>query len=168
MAHGTFEFQMPAPSAVVFDAFHYHAWRLRWDSLVKNTRVEGGAPCPSVGAVTVSGGKGWMQSLSMHTRFVSYSPPLLAAATMVGTAFPFSRWAASMRHRDSGEGRSILLYTYTLEAGPGFLMRCIEPLIDAVFRYQTRKRFARLQSFLAQHAADVEQWQAGGRRNVSC
>ena len=52
MAHRRFVFPMPAPEAVVFDAFHFHHWRRQWDSLVRSTTVEGGAPCPSVGAVT--------------------------------------------------------------------------------------------------------------------
>jgi hypothetical protein len=52
MAHRRFEFAMPARAEVVFDAFHHHHWRARWDSLVASRRVVGGAPCPSVGAVT--------------------------------------------------------------------------------------------------------------------
>lgn len=46
MAHRRFEFDMPAPAEVVFDAFHFRHWRLKWDSLVRDTRVRGGAPCP--------------------------------------------------------------------------------------------------------------------------
>jgi len=30
MAHQRFEFDMPAPVDVVFDAFHCHVWRSRW------------------------------------------------------------------------------------------------------------------------------------------
>jgi hypothetical protein len=32
MAHRRFEFPTLANAAVVFDAFHYHHWRLRWAS----------------------------------------------------------------------------------------------------------------------------------------
>ena len=45
--HGKLEFEMPASAEVVFDAFHYHRWRSRWDSLVKTTDVQGGAPVPT-------------------------------------------------------------------------------------------------------------------------
>src|SRR4051794_39904718 len=96
--HGKLEFDMPASSEVVFDAFHFHCWRPRWDSLVKNTEVEGGAACPSVGAVSVNGGGGWLGLLSMRTIFVAFERPRLAAAAMRGRSFPFARWAASMRH----------------------------------------------------------------------
>ncbi len=42
MSHRSFTFAMPAPATVVFDAFHYHHWRHRWDSLVSATAVESG------------------------------------------------------------------------------------------------------------------------------
>lgn len=52
------EFPMPASDEVVFDAFHYHYWRCRWDSLVSATHVLGGAPHPFVGAITENTGAG--------------------------------------------------------------------------------------------------------------
>ncbi|MGM9490987.1 SRPBCC family protein [Ideonella sp. YS5] len=163
MAHRRFVFPMPAPEEQVFDAFHHHHWRLRWDSLVRSTTVVGGAPCPYVGAVTENAGAGGLRALSMRTRFVSYDRPRLAAAAMLGRSFPFRRWAASMRHDPDGEGRSLLFYTYTFEAGPPGLRWLFEPVVAWIFDHQTRRRFARLQAFLAAHGADVAQWQASAR-----
>ncbi|MFT3778695.1 MAG: SRPBCC family protein [Ottowia sp.] len=148
-------FDMPAPEAVVFDAFHYHRWRPHWDSLVRRTVVAGGAECPEVGAVSDNGGAGWLRLLSMRTRFVTYDRPRLAAATMLGQSFPFRRWAASMRHEPTGPGGSRLIYTYTLQARWPWL----EPLVARVFEHSTRRRFARLQAFLSAHADEVRQWQ---------
>src|SRR5262245_61476252 len=114
--HRRFEFTMPAPSALVFEAFHNRRWRERWDSLVQGTVVEGGGDHPSVGAITHNPGRGWLGGLAMRTRFISYQPGVLAAAEMVGEAWPFRRWAASMRHRDLPDGRSsLLLYTYSFD-----------------------------------------------------
>ncbi|MGE0801294.1 MAG: hypothetical protein AB7G13_25985 [Lautropia sp.] len=158
---------MPARADVVFDAFHYHHWRRHWDSLVRATRVQGGAPCPFVGAVTENAGAGMMRLLSMKTRFVSFDRPRVAAAAMVGRAFPFRRWAASMQHRANGPDRSWLIYTYTLEVGPPALRWLLEPPVAWVFGWQTRRRFARLRVFLEQHAADIEQWQSEGRASVA-
>ena len=118
MAHRRFEFDMPATEGVVFDAFHYHRWRLRWDSLVRATSVQGDAPCPYVGAVTDSAGAGALRQLSMKTRFVSFERPRVAAAMMIGRSFPVQRWAASMQPRPNGAGRSLLIYTYTFDVGP--------------------------------------------------
>jgi hypothetical protein len=164
MAHRRFEFAMPASEAVVFDAFHHHQWRLRWDSLVRATSVQGGAPCPFVGAVTESAGAGLLRALSMRTRFVSFDRPRVAAATMVGRSFPFRRWAASMQHRGDGPGRSVLIYTYNLEVGPGMLRWLLEPPVVWAFNWQTRRRFGRLQNFLATQADLVSQWQAEAQR----
>ena len=159
MSHRSFTFPMPAPAEVVFDAFHYHQWRHRWDSLVSATAVEGGAPCPHVGAVTQNAGGGWMRTLSMRTQFVAYDRPRLAAASMVGKSFPFKRWAASMRHKDLGNGQSVLLYTYTFEVGPPCVAWIIRPFVERVFDYQTRKRFERLRTYLSNHAQEIMRWQ---------
>lgn len=150
---------MPAPSGVVFDTFHYHLWRARWDSLVGQARVVGGAPCPFVGAETENTGGGLLRGLSMRTRFVTFDRPHVAAATMVGRSFPFSRWAASMRHRDTAPGHSVLIYVYTIESGPRALRWLMEPVVAWVFARQTQRRFARMRAFLAANAREVVEWQ---------
>lgn len=159
MAHRKLEFVMPAPARVVFDAFHYHQWRIHWDSLVSGTRVQDGSPCPRVGAVSENTGGGLLRALSMTTHFVTYDPPRLAAATMVGTSFPFSRWAASMRHVDLGDDSSLLIYTYTFAVAPAALTWLLEPVVDRVFCKATEKRFKRLQNFLEAKCQDVQAWQ---------
>ncbi|MES3011898.1 MAG: hypothetical protein V4738_14010 [Pseudomonadota bacterium] len=157
--HARFEFAMPASPEAVFDVFHYHAWRRRWDSLVDATHVIGDAPCPYVGAISENAGGGLLRGLAMRTQFISFDRPRLAAASMVGTAFPFVRWSASMRHRAISPQQSVMLYTYTFEAGPRGLRWLVEPITQAIFDWQTRKRFGRMQAFLAQHRAEVEAWQ---------
>ncbi|MDB5867697.1 MAG: hypothetical protein JWP96_29 [Polaromonas sp.] len=159
MAHKKLEFLMPASEAVVFDAFHYHQWRARWDSLVSTTHVLGGSPCPFVGAVTENTGAGALRGLSMRTQFVSYDRPRVAAASMLGQSFPFTKWAASMRHRATGPQQSVLIYTYNFEVGPAALRWFIAPVVGWLFSWQTRRRFARLHDFLALHAAEVAHWQ---------
>ena len=152
-------FDMPAECAVVFDAFHYHDWRHRWDSLVASTAVVGGAPCPYPGALTQSHGSGWLGALSMRTRFVTYQPPRLAAAHMEGSSFPFERWAASMRHVETAPTRSTLIYTYSLETRPRWARWFVYPVVHMVFRYQTRRRFGRLAAYLLHHADEIREWQ---------
>lgn len=159
MAHRRFVFPMPAAEDVVFDAFHHHHWRQRWDSLVRDTRVVGGAPCPSVGAVTENSGAGLLGLLGMRTRFVSYDRPRVAAAAMLGRSFPFSRWAASMRHRPDGPDRSLLIYTYHFDAGPSSMRWLVEAFVAWSFDRQTQRRFDRLHAFLTRHAGDVRRWQ---------
>ncbi len=159
MAHKRFEFDMPASVEVVFDAFHHHYWRARWDSLVNATHVIGGAPCPFVGAITENAGGGLLRGLSMRTQFISYDRPRLAAATMLGRSFPFTCWAASMQHTSINSQRSVMIYTYTFHAGPATIRWLVEPVVKLIFDWQTRQRFVRMRDFLAIHANAVEQWQ---------
>lgn len=154
---------MPESAAVVFDAFHNLRWRMRWDSLVRRTEVSGGVEHPSVGAVSENVGRGWMRTLSMRTRFLSYEPPRLAAAAMQGRSFPFSRWAASMRHKDVAHGESLLIYTYQFQA----TYRVLEPWVERVFNRQTDRRFRRLQLFLKEHGSEVRDWQEQGRPGLT-
>lgn len=159
MAHERFEFHMPASADVVFDAFHFIELRHRWDTLVGRSRVADGAPCPYVGAITENQGGRWLGALSMRTRFVSFERPRLAAAAMEGRAFPFRRWAASMRHVPLDAQRSTLVYTYQFEAGPPMLRWLMEPVVKWIFDRQTRLRFARLAQHLAAHRGEIEAWQ---------
>jgi hypothetical protein len=158
MTHRRLEFVMPAESAVVFDCFHYHHWRKRWDSLVSATHVLGGAPCPYVGATTSNTGAGWLRGLAMQTQFISYRRPQVAAARMVGSTFPFSRWAASMRHVPDGDQQSILIYTYSFDTAPGGLRWVMRPVVNAIFLFQTRRRFERMRQFLFRHAPEIRLW----------
>lgn len=85
---------MPASESVVFDAFHYHHWRMHWDSLVRATQVQGGAPCPFKGAITHSAGAGALRGLSMRTEFVAYDRPRLGSGIYVGaivSVYPLGR-----------------------------------------------------------------------------
>ena len=150
---------MPAPPAVVFDAFHYHHWKVQWDSLVADTQISDGAPCPYVGAISTNGGAGLLRPLAMETEFVAFDRPRLAAATMRGRSFPFGRRAASMRHVPLTGGRSTLIYSYTLETHPSALRWLMEPVVDRLFLHATRKRFRRLAAWLELHAAEVTAWQ---------
>ena len=159
MAHNRFEFDMPASAEVVFDAFHYHDWRARWDSLVNDTHVIGGASCPFVGAVTKNSGAGWLRALSMRTQFVTYDRPRVAAATMLGSSFPFVRWAASMQHHAIDSNRSIMIYTYNFKTGPKFISWLLEPFVKHIFNRKTQERFRRLEVFLREHAEEIKQWQ---------
>lgn len=150
---------MPAPCEVVFDVFHYQAWRARWDSLAGATSMAGGAPCPRVGAISEVATRGMLRGLSMRTEFISYQRPRIAAARMIGRAFPFSRWAASMQHEPSGDGQSVMIYTYTIETGPAVLRWLMEPVVSRIFERQTRRRFACMRDFLLVHRAEIEAWQ---------
>ena len=49
--HGRLEFILPAPRERAFEAFFNHQVRLRWDTLLHVTYVEGGGTHPYAGAI---------------------------------------------------------------------------------------------------------------------
>lgn len=149
------KFPMPASVDVVFDAFHTNHWRARWDTLVRAAPAGASEEYPVVGEVRNCPGKGVLRFLAVPTRCISFDRPKVVAATMEGQAFPFSKWAASMRHRSAEDGRSVMIYTYSLEVRPAWL----SPVIAWVFERQTRRRFAALRAFLMRHGHEVVAWQ---------
>ena len=149
MAHGRLAFVMPASSAVAFEAFFNHEIRLRWDTLLRATYVEGGGTHPYAGAISTNLGRGWKGGLSMRTQFLTYDPPRQAAAEMLEPTGPFALWAASMRFRDRGDGGSDLTYTYTLRLRPRWVGAVLDPLAGLLFARETRRRFSAMARFLA-------------------
>lgn len=164
MPHGCLSFVMNAPCEVVFDAFHHHELRSRWDSLVKHPVLENGDEWPSVGAVTFNPGSGWTQFMSMRTQFVSFQRPALAAAHMVGHSFPFSMWAASLKHKPLSNNQSQLIYTYNIKAC-WWLRAWADWAVHGVFRYETARRFRCMQKYLDSHLEEVLAWQKCRERN---
>ncbi|MBI3528408.1 MAG: hypothetical protein HY067_10610 [Betaproteobacteria bacterium] len=148
MARGKLEFIMPAKSADAFEAFFNHNVRLRWDTLLNVTYVEGGGSHPYVGAVSTNVGLGWKTWLSMRTRFLSYNPPPQASAEMVEPTGPFALWAASMRFRDRGDGGSDLIYTYSIKLRPKWLGAILDPMAGYLFARETSRRFAAMARYL--------------------
>ncbi|MFM0598107.1 SRPBCC family protein [Paraburkholderia dilworthii] len=141
-------FHMHATSAEVFEAFHNHDTRLRWDTLLTQATVEGGYRYPYVGAVSINVGRGWKGVFCLRTRFVAYDPPQLAAATIDQPAGIFNEWSASIRHRDRDDGTSDLIYTFRLGLRPRWFHWLCVDAVTAIFEEETRQRFESLAAFL--------------------
>jgi hypothetical protein len=146
---GRLVFSMPAPSAEAFEAFFDHEVRLRWDTLLDVTYVEGGGTHPYAGAVTINRGRGWKMGMSMRTRFLVYDPPRQASAELVEPTGLFGLWAASLRFRDRGDGTCELIYTYALQLRPPWVAALFGWLGNALFAWETRRRFGAMARFLA-------------------
>ena len=148
MPHGKLHFPMPAPSARAFEAFFNHRVRLEWDTLLRVNYVEGGGDHAYAGAITVNRGSGWKGGFEMRTRFLTYDPPHMAAAELLAPTGLFALWAATMRFRDTREGGSEMTYTYTLRMRPRALAWLLDPLANALFARETRRRFAAMAEYL--------------------
>ena len=139
---------MHAPSLAAFEAFFNHTTRLRWDTLLALTYVEGGGTHPHVGAITVNKGRGWKGPLSMRTRFLTYDPPRQASAVLVAPAGLFEKWGASMRFEDRADGGSNLIYTYTIHLRARWLRWLLDPVAGVLFAWETRRRFNAMARYL--------------------
>lgn len=80
---------------------------------------------------------------------MNYQPGKVAAAMLVEPTGLFESWAASMRHRDIEEGRSELIYSFSLTLRPRWLGVLLNPLANRLFAWEARRRFAALAVFLA-------------------
>jgi hypothetical protein len=65
-----------------------------------------------------------------------------------------------MRHRPIDAERSLMIYTYRFEAGPGKAATLLEPLVKLIFDWQTRRRFERMRRFLQTEAPRLREWQS--------
>jgi hypothetical protein len=90
----------------------------------------------------------------MRTRFVNYRPGQVAAAVLVEPAGCFHWWAASMRHRDIDEKSSQLIYTFGVQLRPRWLGRVLDPLVNRIFEWETRNRFAAMAGYLRIRAGE--------------
>ncbi len=153
MAHGRLIFVMPANSTAAFEAFFNHSVRLKWDTLLSATHVEGGGTHPYVGAISANEGRGWKLGLSMRTRFIACEPPRHAAAELIEPTGLFSLWAASLRFRDREDGGCDLVYTYSIKLRPKWLDPLLDPIAGALFAWETRRRFHAMGRFLRKQYA---------------
>lgn len=147
-SHGRLEFVMPAPSTKAFEAFFNHEVRLRWDTLLDVTYVEGGGTHPYVGAISTNRGRGWKAGMAMRTRFLVYDPPRQASAEMVEPTGMFNLWAASMRFRDLDEGNCVLIYTYAIQLRPTWVAALFGLAGSRLFAWETRRRFKAMADYL--------------------
>jgi hypothetical protein len=148
MAHGEISELLPAPSTVVFDLLHDYRQRLEWDTLLRAAYLEGGHVCAGKGVTSVCVGRRSLGGIALRTIYVTFERPTLAAVKMVNAPAFFETWAASIRHEDLPMCESRITYRFHFRAKPRLLRFILEPMMKAVFIWETRKRLRALHSYL--------------------
>ena len=72
----------------------------------------------------------------------------MAAVKMVNRPPFFDSLAATVRHRDLGNGSSRIEYTYSFTARPAWLRPVLHPVMQLIFHLETKRRLRSLRMFL--------------------
>ncbi len=151
MAHAEITEIIPAPSSVVFDLLHDYTRRLEWDTLLQAAYLEGGAKAAAKGVTAVCIGRKSLGGIALKTVYVTFERPALAAVRMVNAPLFFESWAASIRHDDLSAHESRLTYKFQFTTRPRVLRFILDPLIEGLFAWETRKRLQALKAFFKAH-----------------
>ena len=149
MPHGRVSEVIDAPCAEVFDLVHDYGRRLEWDTLLQAAYLDDGFTEAGKGVTSVCVGRPALGGLALKTVYVWFNRPKVAAVKLVNRPPFFGKWAASIRHVEVEPGRSRITYTYQFTVKPRFLRWILEPIMGFVFRWETRKRLAALQTHFA-------------------
>ena len=147
MAHSEISALIPAPSSTVFDLLHDYTRRLEWDTLLQAAYLDDGAKVAAKGVTAVCVGRKSLGSIALKTVYVAFKRPTLAAVKMVNAPAFFQSWAASIRHEDISSHESRLTYKFHFTTQPYFLRFALDPLMERLFAWETRRRLQALKAF---------------------
>jgi Polyketide cyclase / dehydrase and lipid transport len=147
MPHGAISQIIPANCVAVFDLVHDYDRRLEWDTLLSSASLVDGATRAELGATTLCVGRGWLGMIGMKAKYVAFDRPRLTAVKMVNSPPFFASCGASIRHDEVGADESRITYTWTFTARPRWLAWLLEPVMQRVFAWETKKRLAALREY---------------------
>ncbi len=142
---------MPCRSTVVFDLLHDYSRRLEWDTLLREARFTRGHTVAGVGATTVCVGRPMFGLIGIETIYVTFTPGVIAAVSMINRPPFFDSFAASMRHQDTADGSSVT-YKLAFKSRPRFLRWLMEPVMLVFLCHETKRRLIALSRHLASAA----------------
>lgn len=147
MAHGEVSAIIPACSQEVFDLLHDYARRLEWDTLLQAAYLEDGKTVAGKGVTSVCVGRRSLGGITLKTVYVAFQPPTVAAVKMLNAPPLFKSWAASIHHEDISEHASRIIYKFHFTTRPDSLRFILDPVIENIFHWETRKRLQALRAF---------------------
>lgn len=147
MPQGCVSETIPATSAEVFRLLHDYNRRLEWDTLLQDARLCENWTVAQLHATSICTGRWYLGGLALRTEYVSFDSPNVAAVKMLNRPPFFDAFAATIRHRDLNDGSSSIEYKYNFIARPMCLRWMLHPIMDTIFRWETRKRLRALRRF---------------------
>ncbi len=136
------------PCEDVFDLLHNYARRLEWDTLLRKACLLQGASQAAVGVQSLCAGKWRTGGIPMITEYVSFKRGEYAAVKLINRPPFFQNFAATIRHTPLGASSSRVTYIYHFKAKPKSLAWLLEPLMNLLLKWETKKRLTGLKNFL--------------------
>jgi hypothetical protein len=149
MPHGEASEIIPASSGEVFDLLHGYSRRLEWDTLLRAAYLEDGQTAAGKGVTSVCVGRWSLGGIALRTVYVSFERPKVAAVKMLNTPPFFESWAASIHHADLPGGESRITYQFHFTTRPHVLRFILDPVMERVFEWETRRRLRALKLFFS-------------------
>jgi hypothetical protein len=149
---GSVSLIIPAPSADVFYLLHDYDRRIEWDSLLQAAYLIDGWTAAQHHARSVCKSRWYFGGVEMMTEYVSFKAPNVAAVKLINQPLLFHSFAATIRHSDRDDGTSRIEYKYNFVARPRWLRWLLHPIMDALFRYETKKRLNALRHVFAKRS----------------
>lgn len=124
--------------------------RLQWDPFLRSAQLVDGAAEAGLGvrAYCVAHNR-----LGMETEYVSFTPPKVAAVKMTRGPWFIGGFAGSWRFQPEPDGRTRVVFRYSVRARPPWLQPLLNPVLVRVFSREVRKRLEGLRGFVERDAA---------------
>jgi hypothetical protein len=119
--------------------------RLEWDPFLRSAELVGGATeaGPGVRAYCVA-----HNGMGMETEYVTFTPPSVAAVKMTRGPWPIGGFAGSWRFRREADGRTRVVFRYSVRARPAWLAPLLDRVLVRVFAREVRRRLEGLRDFV--------------------
>lgn len=143
---------IPASTEAVFALIHDYQRRLEWDTLLQEAYLEPEFEEAERGAISVCRGKSLLGGFAVRTEYVSFEKGKVAAVKLLNRPPFFGSFAASIRHIRIDDEHSEVIYKVNFDARPRLLRPLLNPLMRAVFVWETRKRLRALKDFFQSQA----------------
>ncbi len=149
MPNGSVSESIPASREEVFQLLHDYDRRLEWDTLLKDAHLCEGWTAAQLHATSLCTGRWYLGGLALKTEYISFRPPEVAAVKLLNRPPFFDNFAATIRHRDLGDGTSSIEYKYHFVARPSWLRWLLHPVMGWILRQETRKRLRGLRRYFS-------------------
>lgn len=134
--------------------------RLEWDPFLRSARLVGGATRAGLGA------RAWCVAhnrLGMETQYVSFNPPTVAAVKMTRGPWFIGAFAGSWRFLPEADGRTRVVFRYSVRGRPRWLQALLNPILVRVFAREVRRRLEGLKEYVERAAVDPAPAAPGAR-----